>query len=443
MFQASDIEEWLAYISKASRIDLGLDRMHVALTRLALPHKKLPPILHIAGTNGKGSVLAICRALLRASGLRVYAYSSPHLTNICERFDLHDSLIATTDLWLTLQKVHEKCYDLFLTHFEYLTLAAFLAFSSKPADVLILETGLGGRLDATNCIEHPLATAITTISYDHMELLGETLPEIAREKAGILKSGVPCAVGRMSSDARKVIESVARMLDAPLQRAEIDWFCELSKDSWTFSAPGMSIFFEKLPFPVLSGRHQIDNAGMAIMLLSLAGFTFEHEVLCRGLQQVSWPGRLQAINVKSLAKVFCQDGSPLPEDLPQRCLLDGAHNSQGAAALADFITTNFSAKSRNLLIMGIMKRKNPEDFLSSFDKCPFAQIYCVTIPDASTGQSFDSYELSSMAAKKGVQAVAFDSVEEAVHRALKEKWENIVISGSLYLVGYILRAIDN
>ena len=251
------------------RIDLSLDRMQRLLAALGHPERKLPPVIHVAGTNGKGSTIAFLRAILEAAGKRVHVYTSPHLVRFNERFRLgrcgEGQLVSDAELAAALEECERANAGAPITVFEITTAAAFLLFARHPADVLLLEVGLGGRLDATNVIEQPLATVITPISIDHVEFLGDTLEKIAAEKAGILKRGAPAIVAAQARDALAVIERQAARLDAPLRIAGEDWTATEERGRLVYQDDAGLL---DLPAPKLYGRHQFENAGLAIATLA-------------------------------------------------------------------------------------------------------------------------------------------------------------------------------
>jgi dihydrofolate synthase/folylpolyglutamate synthase len=254
------------------RIDLSLDRMWRILDALNHPERRLPPVIHVAGTNGKGSTIAFMRAILEAAGLRVHVYTSPHLVRFNERFRLGNVgggvLVSDDDLAAALVECERVNEAAPITVFELETAAAFLLFSRHPADVLLLEVGLGGRLDATNVIEEPLATVITPVSYDHAEFLGDTIGLIAAEKAGILKRGVPAIVGAQPREALTVIERQAARLKAPVRIAGEDWTASEERGRLVYQDDAGLL---DLPAPKLHGRHQFENAGVAIAALRASG----------------------------------------------------------------------------------------------------------------------------------------------------------------------------
>jgi dihydrofolate synthase / folylpolyglutamate synthase len=305
------------------KIDLTLGRVERLLAALGNPQDKLPPVIHVAGTNGKGSTVATMRACLEAAEYRVHAYTSPHLVRFHERIRIAGALIDEDALLAALDECERANRGAPITFFEITTAAAFLAFARAPADIVLLETGLGGRLDATNVIRHPATTAITPISLDHQAFLGDTIAAIAGEKAGILKQGAPAVIGPQPDEAAAVIESRALAIGAPLYRWHREWRCEAF-------GPGMRYEGEKwrldLPPSSLPGAHQIGNAGIALACLErLDGFSLSQEALAAGLRRIDWPARMQRLT-----------RGPLAEILPPgwEAWLDGGHNPGAGQVLA-------------------------------------------------------------------------------------------------------------
>ena len=292
-------------------IDLTLDRVWRLLDRLGNPQNDLPPVIHIAGTNGKGSTQAMIRAGLEAAGKRVHAYTSPHLARFHERIRLAGELISEEYLTEVLDECYAANGDESITYFEITTVAAILAFARTPADYVLLEVGLGGRLDATNVVAKPALTIITPVSYDHPQFLGETVAEIAGEKAGIIKRLVPCVVARQQDEAMEVIEARAEGLFAPLIAEGQQWHVQEER--------GRTVYQDEtglldLPAPSLMGAHQFQNAGVAIAALRHLGF--DNAACEAAVTQATWPARMQKLKAGPLL-----DGAPDAE-----FWLDGGHN---------------------------------------------------------------------------------------------------------------------
>jgi len=403
-------------------IDLSLGRIEALLDKLGRPQDRLPPVIHVAGTNGKGSVLAFCRAAFEAAGLSVHQYVSPHLVRFNERMVLGGQEIDDDRLYDALGAADAANDGAPITFFEITTAAAFHAFAQAPADVLLLETGLGGRLDATNVVDHPVATAIVSIDFDHQGYLGDTLEAIAGEKAGILRRDVPALVGDMPEAARAVILEKAREAGAPVQLHGKDWTYTLRDDGWTFSSSGRTL---DLPLPALPGAHQPANAALAIALADAADLTPLDDAHWRtAMTSVRWPGRLQRLT----------DG-PLVESLHpgQELWVDGAHNPAAAQALAAWV----GAQDRPLhAILGLLESKDPVDVLGAL-ALACASITAVPIPGH---QCFPPDRLVAEATAHGNKAAqAASDLRKAIKIASAADPAGIIlICGSLYLVGQAL-----
>jgi len=400
-----------------AQIDLSLDRMHRLLGMLGSPHKRLPPVVHVAGTNGKGSLLANLKAILEAAGYRVHRYTSPHLVRFRERIVLSGKEIENNYLESIVRHIAPVLQQQPATFFEATTAIAFLAFAEKPADILLLETGLGGRLDATNVIDKPLLTAITPISFDHTEYLGNTLSKIAAEKAGILKKNVPCVVGRQEPDALAVIEKHAAGLNAPLYRFGREW----THENGVYQSPKRTLTFA----PSLVGDYQFDNAASAIACLDqMPDFTVSEAHITQGLANVVWPARLQKL-------------PPVAPDI--ELWLDGGHNPQGGEMLARWLATQNQKEIH--LICGMVKGKDAKSFLAPV--APYAKsFYAITIPEEAGSQP--AAQLAQVAAGLGMQAHAATSIENALQTvSARAKTPAIVcICGSLYLAGKVLAKLE-
>ena len=409
-------------------IDLALDRMRRILERLGSPQKKLPPVIHIAGTNGKGSTLAMSRAMLEAAGLKVHCYTSPHLVKFHERIRVAGELISEHALSDLLQECELANGTEPITFFEITTAAAFLAFARTPADYLVLEVGLGGRLDATNVIDHPAVSVITAIGLDHQQYLGETITEIAREKAGILKPGVIGIIGAQPLAAREEIERVAQNVKAPLRIAGQDW--------QSYTQHGRLVFQDEnglldLPLPALQGPHQIDNAGNAIAAMrTLNDKRISDAAIAAGLLNVTWPARLQKLGTGALWKQVSKNSE---------LWLDGGHNGPAGVVLAQALREMNGRQSRPLvLIWGMLNSKDPEAFISNF-KGVAEKVITIAIPDEIN--TFAAGELANIADRVGLSATSAASLAKALEQAtLTQPAPRIVICGSLYLAGHVLAA---
>ena len=403
------------------QIDLTLDRVWRLLDKLGNPQNRLPPVIHVAGTNGKGSTIAFMRAMLEAAGQRVHAYTSPHLFAFNERIRLAGKLVDDETLLATLNEVETVNGGEPITFFESTTVAALLLFARVPADALLLEVGLGGRLDATNVVV-PCVSVITRISYDHMEFLGDTLEQIAGEKAGILKHGVPCIVGYQASEAvRQIFRARAAELGAPLLEYGRDFLTHEMDDGFTYEAKESF----KLPRPALFGAHQILNAATAIAALNVFS-PLPREAIVKGLHNVKWPGRLDHVTRGSVAQI-------LPPEI--ELWYDGAHNDSGAEVLAEQCRRWQASGYEIHLVMGMMKTKNPAVFAPVIRHAK--TVTTVPLPDA--GMGFGAGELLSKLGDLGkVSSHSARSVVDAVHQLLPDMQKTqgkriILVSGSLYL----------
>jgi dihydrofolate synthase/folylpolyglutamate synthase len=401
-------------------IDLHLDRVLRLLAALDHPERRIPPVIHIAGTNGKGSTQAMIRAGLEAEGARVHAYTSPHLARFHERIRLAGELISEPALTDLLDECMAANGPDPITFFEITTAAAFLAFVRTPADWTLLEVGLGGEFDATNVIDHPALTIITPISIDHQQFLGQTLPEIARAKAGIIKRGVPCVVGPQELEALAVIEARAERLGAPLIAAGQHWHVHEDRGRLVFQDENGLL---DLPLPNLPGPHQIQNAGAALAALRHLG---AGEVACEAaVTRAVWPARMQRLRK-----------GPLVELAPHVELwLDGGHNPAGGAAIA--ATLARMQRRETHLICGMLNTKDVTGYMRPL--APQTQrLHAVSIPgEANTLPA----EVTAAAARSaGIAAVTAGSVAEALADVAAQNPEaRVLICGSLYLAGSVLR----
>jgi dihydrofolate synthase/folylpolyglutamate synthase len=413
-------------------IDLSLGRIERLLAALRHPERKLPPVVHVAGTNGKGSLIAFVRATAEALGKRVHVYTSPHLVNFHERIVLAGpngpAPISEDRLVDCLARAEAGNGGELITLFEITTAAAFLAFSEVPADLLLLETGLGGRLDATNVVEKPLATSITPISIDHVSFLGHTLGAIAGEKAGILKPGVPCVVGRQEAEALKVIETRAKEIGAPLHAFGRDFDVFEQHRRLIFQTASRLI---DLPLPRLSGRHQIDNAGAAVATASVAfGDSLTIEALEQGLTHSEWPARLERLGEGALHQ-YVAEGTEI--------WLDGGHNAAGGQAIAHSLAEFDERVPRAVhLIWGMMETKDARAFIAPF-KGLIERVYTVPIPEEAN--AFSAEALAEVAASEGFDVTPTNGVAHALmqSRAALGRPGRVLICGSLYLAGHVLK----
>jgi dihydrofolate synthase/folylpolyglutamate synthase len=409
-------------------IDLSLDRMHLILAKLGHPERSLPPVVHVAGTNGKGSTISYLRHIMEEAGLVVHVYTSPHLVKFHERIRVGGDLISENDLTALLAECEVANGQEPITFFEITTAAAFLAFAREPADYLLLEVGLGGRLDATNVIDTPALSVITAIDYDHQQYLGETLTQIAHEKAGILKRGCPAIVGPQPDEARNEIERVAAHTRAPLAIANQDW--------QSFEQHGRLVFQDEsglldLPLPQLKGRHQIDNAGIAIAAIRALNDQRIRDInISEGLKAATWPARMQRMGQGALSPLI---------SLESELWIDGGHNPSAGQALAQAFSDLNDRHSRPLiLIWGMLNTKDVGSFIGCFAGVA-NRVIALTIPDEENAVKAEMLAEASRA--HGLAAETAVSLEAALKQAaLMVPAPRILICGSLYLAGRALAA---
>ncbi|WP_170415692.1 bifunctional folylpolyglutamate synthase/dihydrofolate synthase [Ruegeria atlantica] len=401
-------------------IDLTLDRVWRLLAALDNPQVKLPPVIHIAGTNGKGSTQAMIRAGLEGAGLSAHAYTSPHLARFHERIRLAGELISEPDLTAVLDECYAANGGGSITYFEITTCAALLAFSRSKADYTLLEVGLGGRLDATNVIHEPAVTVITPVSIDHEQFLGNTLGKIAAEKAGIIKPGVPCIVGPQQDEALEVIEYTAARLGAPLLVHGQHWHVTEENGRLVYQD---ETGLRDLPLPNLLGAHQLQNAGAALAVLrhlDLGDDAYEAAVT-----KAEWPARMQRLK-----------SGPLVEQAPEVELwLDGGHNAAAGWALADLLATLPERPTH--MICGMLNTKDVTGYLAPL-ATQVQSLTAVSIPGEANTLSAE--ETSAAAAQIGLSASTSDSVADALQTITEyDPHARVLICGSLYLAGHILR----
>jgi dihydrofolate synthase/folylpolyglutamate synthase len=403
------------------RIDLSLDRMRALCRALGDPQDRLPPVVHVAGTNGKGSTVALIRAIAEAAGLRVHAYTSPHLVRFNERIRLAGSLISDEQLNDVLDRIEAASGE--ATVFESTTAAAFTAMSETPADLAIIEVGLGGSLDATNVIDRPLLSVITPVDLDHAEFLGDRIEGVAAEKAGILKAGARGVVARQSEAVMAVIERRATEVRSPLTVMGVDF------DAW--AERGGLVYqdqerFLDLPAPALSGPHQFDNAGVAVA--AALELDLPEAAIAEGLKAVRWPARMQRLTAGPYAeKAQARDAE---------LWLDGGHNPHAGRALARTLVERQARAPRpTALIVAMLANKDAGGFFEALKGIDL-QVFTV----AFEGSAADPAALAAVAQGRGFGAMATASVDEALERALALGAGRIVICGSLYLAGEVLGA---
>ena len=401
-------------------IDLTLDRMWRLLDALDHPEKRLPPVVHIAGTNGKGSTLAMMRAGLEGMGKSVHAYTSPHLARFHERIRLAGSLIDESHLTEVLDECYARNGGENITYFEITTAAALLAFSRVEADYTLLEVGLGGRLDATNVIETPALSIITPISMDHEQFLGNTLAKIAGEKAGIIKRGVPCVVGPQPEEAMEVIEATAARLGAPLRAYGQHWH--------VWEERGRLVYQDEtglldLPLPRLLGAHQVQNAGAAIAALRYLG---ADDAACEAaLTGAEWPARMQRLRKGPLVEAASE----------VELWLDGGHNAAAGQALGRVLAELPSRPTH--LICGMLNTKDIKGYLAPL-AAQAASLTAVSIPGEAN--TLPAEETAEAARAVGMKAGTAESVLEALVAISRKAPEaRVLICGSLYLAGRVLQ----
>ena len=401
-------------------IDLSLGRMRRLLEAVGQPQRSLPPVIHVAGTNGKGSVIALLRACLEAAGNRVHVYVSPHLVAFNERIVLAGKVVDDETLTALLMECETANASAPITFFEITTAAAFLAFARHAADVLLLETGLGGRLDATNVVPGPALTAITPVFIDHEHFLGTTYAEIAAEKAGILKPSVAAVIGPQTAEAMAVIAARAEAEGCALVQFGRDFEVRPTADGMEFLYGGESLV---LPRPALAGDHQLENAAVALACLrALPGISVAPNHLAEGLRRVDWPGRLQRLRC-----------GPLVEILPpeSELWLDAGHNPAAGAALAAFAR---AWRERPLhLVVGMIESKDATGFLRPFAGLAQGAV-CVPVPGSPAG--IDPGRLQAAASAAGLAATTAADVARALTAIAAPG--RILICGSAYLAGDVL-----
>jgi dihydrofolate synthase/folylpolyglutamate synthase len=414
--------------------DLSLDRIRRLLEVLGNPHLKLPPVIHVAGTNGKGSASAFCRALLEAQGLSVHVHTSPHLVRWHERYRIGvkggPGQIVDDELFAdALRRVADANGGKPITVFEILTAVTFILFSEQPADVVVLEVGLGGRFDATNVVEKPAVCIIQPISLDHQAYLGDRVELIAAEKAGIMKRGVPVVIGHQEFDgAKDVLISTAERLGCPLT--------VFAQDFLAYEEFGRLVYQDEfglmdLPLPRLPGRHQIGNAATAIRAVKAAGYPVTEEIAEKAMLSVEWPGRLQRLTEGRLV-----ERAPAGAEI----WLDGGHNPGAGEVIAEAMASMEERQARPLhLVIGMINTKDPIGFFRAFVDIAH-DVYTVPITGSDVG--LDPVALAHSAAEAGLKALPMESLGQALD-AIRERSEDgvpprIMIGGSLYLAGNVL-----
>ncbi len=403
----------------------GLERTFALLEKCGRPHVKLPPVIHVAGTNGKGSTLAFLRSLAEHHGLKVHVMTSPHLVRFNERLVIAGEQISDDDLYELLTRIEKINGDDEITFFEITTVAGFCAFAETPADLVLLETGMGGTWDSTNVVPNPAVTAITVISFDHMQYLGDTLPKIAGEKAGIMKRGAPCVIGPQTQDGIKagvmdVFKNRAVEVGCEVHAHDEEWFLTTHDNKFEMNFEGARFMF---PLPNLLGDHQVKNAATALRtwfeFCKKNNVKFDQDKCAHAIQHTHWPARLQTLK-----------HGPLVDMLPPgfTLIIDGAHNDTGGHVMGDYLRKTQPAH----IICGMLTTKNPSEFFAPIQ--PYAvSVSTIAIPDEKL--SYSSQDLAEQIAGQ-----AFEDVQAAIKNIVAHYPPSpIVICGSLYLAGYILR----
>ncbi len=411
------------------KIDLSLDRMARLLEALGRPQDKLPPVIHVAGTNGKGSTVAVLRAIAEAAGMRAHVYTSPHLVRFVERIRLAGGLITEPHLAEVLDRVEQANDGQPITFFEITAVAAFLAFAETPADVCILEVGLGGEFDATNVIRTCQVAAIAPVDFDHAEFLGTDIRTIAAAKAGIIKPGRPVVSARQRPEAEAVIESRAEALGAPLQLMGRDFDAYAQAGRMAFQGPDRLL---DLPLPSLAGPHQVENAGLAAAAALAFGDAMADEAaIARGVSSAVWPARLQHLTKGPYGERAAARGADL--------WLDGTHNPHGARALCRALQAMAVRDGRPVaLVVGILGNK---DAAGMFEALRPLEPTVFTVPSPSEAGAAPE-DLAAAARAVGLKAEPYDTVMAGFEAALArpDPPPHVVICGSLYLAGEVLAA---
>lgn len=416
--------------------DLSLDRIRSLLKKLGDPHLHIPPVFHVAGTNGKGSTAAFLRAILEASGKKVHVHTSPHLVNWNERYRIGASgggkLVEDTELEEAILQAEQANGGQPITVFEIMSAVAFLLFRKFPADYCIIEVGLGGRFDATNVIANPVACLITPIGLDHEAYLGNTLEKIAYEKAGIIKNGAPVIVGLQDQGARDVIVERARECGSNISVAREDF--DFHEECGRFIFQDETGLLD-MPIPSLVGEHQLANAALAIAACRKTIPELENDVFADAMVNTSWPGRMERLQPGLLTKGLSRKGRT-QNDVAPEIWIDGGHNPHAA----NVVSSQLSKARDNrplIMIVGMLTTKEPSGFFSAFTS--LAEIV-FTVPVSDSDAGFDPAELADKAGMHGFEARPFDSLESALEEAVDTFGPDIriLICGSLYLVGEVL-----
>ena len=409
-------------------IDLSLERMQRLMAQLGHPERRLPDTIHVAGTNGKGSTIAYLRAILEAAGRRVHVYTSPHLVRMNESIRLDGALVSDDELRDAFAHVEAINAGAPITPFEAETAAAFHLFATHPADVLLLEVGLGGRLDATNVIESPVACVVTPVAIDHTDFLGDSIARIAEEKAGIVKRRVPAIIAEQMPEVAAIIAGEARRLHAPTFSAGQEWHISVERGRLVYQDDRGLM---DLAAPRLFGRHQFGNAGLAIAALrALPQFRFDPSIYERGVAGAEWPARMQRLTSGKLLQC-APEGAEV--------WLDGGHNAEGGRVIAEALGDLEERVARPLVIVvGMMANKDAAGFLANFAGLT-RHIIAVLIPDRAGVMPVAT--LAAAGRALGMRVDTADSMSDALQSLRRLAYEvppRVLICGSLYLAGHVL-----
>lgn len=409
--------------------DLSLDRIAGLLNKLGNPQDRLPPVIHVAGTNGKGSTIAFTRSILEAAGLSIHVHTSPHLVSWNERYRIAGELVSDAELCSAIDRAAEANGGQAITVFEILTAVGFLLFSESTADACLMEVGLGGRFDSTNVMKNVAVSVITPVSIDHEMHLGDTFAKIAFEKAGIIKDRTPLVCGPQEDEALEMIERQAARHRAPLQVSGEDFHATAENGRFLFQDDAGLL---DLALPRLPGPHQIDNAGTAIAaaraFAKTQGLRLREAEIETGVANASWPARMQRLTCGKLVEL-------LPDNT--ELWLDGGHNAGAAVMIArHFCELNDKHSLPLILVCGMLSTKNPAAY---FDQMTGLARKVYTVPITSSESGIDPAELAKNARNSGIDAVASSSIENALQKAAKEHAEmRVLIAGSLYTAGEAL-----
>ncbi len=409
-------------------INYDLGNIYELLHRLDNPENNIPPVIHVAGTNGKGSTIAFMKHILIEAGYRVHVYTSPHLLYFNERIVLANQVISSAFLYEILEECRIVSEDMQITFFEGTTAAAFLAFSKVEADIILLETGLGGRLDATNVVKKPLLNIITPISLDHQGYLGNSIEGIAREKAGIIKKGAVCVLSEQKENVRYLLEYTAIQRHASVYRKNFEWNCRVIEDYMLFESNHEIV---ELPLPSLLGEHQVINAGTAVAALTILAnkynYNISYENVCNGLQNTYWPARLEQITSGKLIDL-------LPSRSGFQVFLDGAHNSSGAHAILKWARLQ---EKEVYFIIGLTQGRDGKEFLEIL-KPVIKYLCCICVEYEPRSQNSESIFLA--ATELCINAVRCESLVSSIKEITKIANNGIIlICGSLFLAGDVMK----